>query len=504
MKDRVVLFTAAAALVLAVCARAGEPPVRQDDDPYERRMKFLRGARKGVVLLRTEIGVASGTVLDREAGLVACAKKSLDSAGRVEAYLFTTEVPERGPDVVKRVALGEAEVVALHRSADAAVLRVALPADMVAFGFQPGAVNQGAPVSVVGVQGAAPFDDAGDLDVRRGAVGAQGRWEPNRVPLTAPTHRNSAGGAVLLSNGALFGVASFDLPDGFPGAVVPYRCFLKLRDEPESCALAEGEAAEYVRRKDGPPPFWPVSPGGPAGKRVSFGRGVTAVKEARGVLATGVFVLDTDEALEYFATPLERGKLHETVIAVDADPAVLYLALTGLKYKSGGWIQRGDGAVPYGTRLRVYVEWDAAEARAIREWLSAIDPPWERPGHREVREKAREGLIRWEPGRMVRVRAEELMFNVREGHPMVRTDWVYTGSGFFKDDQTGRHLFRATLDGVLVAVYNDPSAVFNIPLKTGADDTYYCTRGSFNPPRGTSCTVIFLPADAPSGGAPSP
>ena len=107
------------AVLLALCAclcgsrraRAGEAA----GDPYRERTKLLRRARRGVVLLRTEIGLASGTVLDAGAGLVACAKESLDSAGKVRAYAFVTEIPERGPDNVKRVSLAPMLADAIKR-----------------------------------------------------------------------------------------------------------------------------------------------------------------------------------------------------------------------------------------------------------------------------------------------------------------------------------------------------------------------------------------------------
>jgi hypothetical protein len=543
LRRRTILLTLGTTLALAARAGAGEPA----GDEELQRVKFLRHARKGVVLLRTELGVASGTVLDREAGLVACAKSSLDSAGNVRAYAFSTHVPERGPDNVTRVELGQAEVVAIHRSADAALLRITLHADAAAFprGLQP--LSPGAEVAVAGATGAAPFEDVGDLEVRRGKIAESWRPASQTIALTAPTHINSAGGAVLDWDGKLVAVASFALPEGALGAGVRHGVFDVLLAD-ASARLPADEAAEFVRLKDGPPPFWPVStePGGPPGKRVRFGEGVIAVAEARAVLATGVFVLDGNEALEYLATPLKRGKLHETVIAVDADPAELNLPFILHRYKQGGWTGRFDGGIgkPYGARLRTYVEWDAAEARAIRSWIeaaearipqlaqqlsdkrkqfagqfpveeeAAVEPTGERKrlaeeieglerevtdirnlSFRDVREKVSEGTIRWEPGQTVRVRAEDLMFNVQEGHPMVHTDWIYTGSCFVKDGVSGKHLFRASLDGVLMAVYRDPSAMFTIPFDAPDDHSYYCVRGNFTPPRGTRCLLIFLPGE---------
>jgi hypothetical protein len=221
-----------------------------------------------------------------------------------------------------------------------------------------------------------------------------------------------------------------------------------------------------------------------------------AVKEPRAVILEGTFILDRHDVLEYFACPLKNGKLHETVIAVDADPAALNVAMIALGYESGGGVEvLGDPSVPRGDRVRMFVEWDWNEAEAVRRYLEGIEPAWKRPGHDGVREKVGEGVISWEPGQVVRVRAEDTMFNHADGHPMLHTDWIYSGSGFIRDEDTGRHLYKAALEGVLAAVYRDPAAVFNTPLRTGEDDVYYSVRDSVVPPRGTRCLLIVLPAE---------
>jgi hypothetical protein len=222
---------------------------------------------------------------------------------------------------------------------------------------------------------------------------------------------------------------------------------------------------------------------------------VYVIKEARAVEASGVFILDEHDPLEYFACPLAGGKLHETVIATDAKPSTINLAMMMLKYSAGGGVEfLGDPKVPRGDRVLMYVEWDRSEAEAIRGYLETVEPRWKRPNHEGVREKIDEGAIEWRPGPKARVRAEDLVFDMWLGRPMQRSSWVYTGSEFRRDPDTGRHRYRADSEGVLVAVYRDPSAVFNTPLKGGEDDTYYCVDDTMVPPRGTRCTLFILPA----------
>ena len=115
--------------------------------------------------------------------------------------------------------------------------------------------------------------------------------------------------------------------------------------------------------------------------------------------------------------------------------------------------------------------------------------------NQKVLKKVDEGAIAWKPGAKVRARIEDLVFDRVRGLPMRHTDWVYTGGRFGRDEETGRHYFEATENGVFAAVYRDPSAVLNNPLKGGVDDTYYCVNDTMAPPRGTRCTLIILPPE---------
>ena len=89
---------------------------------------------------------------------------------------------------------------------------------------------------------------------------------------------------------------------------------------------------------------------------------------------------------------------------------------------------------------------------------------------------------------------EDLVFDRVYGRSMRHTDWAYTGGRFGRDGDTGKRYYEATENGVFAAVYRDPSAVLNNPLKGGTDDTYYCVNDTMVPPRGTRCTLVILPA----------
>jgi len=484
------------ALALAGALVARSVVAREPVSEGRRLAELVRRGRSGVVLLRTATGVCSGVAL--KDGMVATSKDRLRAAGRVTAFAFVLRKTEDGREVVDRVELGEAKVERLHRSADAALLRLGDgrgPPALAPPPASPDSPDAGLKVIVCGVQGAVRFEDARDLDARGGAVIDDMGPPADIARISAPVHVNSSGGAVLDAKGRLIGIASCRVPEGVPGGMVPVARFEEMLSG-QRHALSPTEAAKHIRPRPGPPPHLKPSSEGTEGKRVSLGPGAFAIKESRAILASGVVVLDQHEPLEYVWCPIKKGKLHETVIASDADPTKLNFALMMLGYESGGGVEKlGDAGTPLGARVRVFAEWDWNEATAIREYLDKVEPAWKRPPWKEVLKRVDEGAIVWEPGAKVRARIEDLVFDRVHGRPMRHIDWVYTGGRFGRDEETGRHYFEATENGVFAAVYRDPSAVLNNPLKGGVDDTYYCVNDMMVPPRGTRCTLIILPAE---------
>ncbi len=484
-------------LALASACAAQSALAGQSREEERRLAKVVRRGRTGVVLLRTATGICSGVALEDD--LVATSKARLRAAGQISTFVFRLRKAEDGRETVDRVELGEAKIVRIHRSADAALLRIIRAGGgNDASGLDPFPAARALPapgseVTVCGTAGAVRFEDAFDLDARGGKVLGGTPAAEGAFPISAPVHRNSAGGAVLDAEGRLVGVAS--CPEGAraQGQAVPVARFEELRSGPRH-ALSAAATAEHVAPRPGPPPYLALSDGGPEGRRVGLGHGAFAIKETRALLASGIVIRDQHDPLEYVWCPIKKGKLHETVVASDAGPTKLNMALVMLGYESGGGVEQlGDAKNPRGDRMRVYVEWDWNEARAIRRFLDAVDPPWKRPDYKGVLEKVRDGAIKWQPGPRVRVRAEDLVFDRVAGRPMDRVDWIYTGGRFVLDEDTQRHYYEATENGVFAAVYRDPSAVLNHALKGGEDDTYYCVDDTIVPPRGTRCTLIILP-----------
>ncbi len=150
----------------------------------------------------------------------------------------------------------------------------------------------------------------------------------------------------------------------------------------------------------------------------------------------GKFCLDSG-LIEYLAV-LKGGKEYESILSFDCSAINLNLALIGSGFKSAGGVKKiGDPDTPKGDPLYLHLEWKTKD------------------------------------GKLKKVRAEDLLWNKITKKPMRKAVWVFTGSHFQKDEETGKLVFMAESERKLIAVYRDPAAMFNNPLDTGDDDIYY-------------------------------
>jgi hypothetical protein len=192
-----------------------------------------------------------------------------------------------------------------------------------------------------------------------------------------------------------------------------------------------------------------------------------AEKVSEGVYRIGRVLLDTKARtvtcpgfvnmlrgpIEYLAvTP--TGKRHESVFVLEVDPTHLHVALLLLGLEPGGNLRfQGDAHRPAGAPVEVEVRWSAG-------------------------------------GRDRSARLEESAWDIPKRRPMESHPWVFTGS---RITDAG---FGAALEGSLIACYNDPYAILNNPLPTGADDTVYKVNERLVPPVKTPVTLILRPAPA--------
>ncbi len=198
---------------------------------------------------------------------------------------------------------------------------------------------------------------------------------------------------------------------------------------------------------------------------------VTCHKKERRVELDGKVCLQ-EGPIEYLAV-LSGGKEHESILSFDCRAVDLNLAMIGLGYKAAGPTRKADDPnILRGDPVYLSVEWTDAEGKARR------------------------------------IRAEELLHNQGTKKPMRQTAWVFTGSDFARDPETGklfidpetkRTVFLADVARNLIAIYYDPVAIFNSPLDTANNDLqetvpYYVINKEACPKVGTAVKLVLEPA----------
>lgn len=189
-------------------------------------------------------------------------------------------------------------------------------------------------------------------------------------------------------------------------------------------------------------------------------------KEHKSVVLQGV-VCQRRMTLELFAC-LKGSKEHESVISV---PVQAYVVHAGLQ---------ATGANP-GNPVQFYPEYIPARGTEIE-----ITVIWKN-----------------DKGQIQRARAQDWIRNVATKKAMEQS-WVFAGSHFVKDEQTGKQYYRADGEGDLICVSNFPSAVLDLPIKStdqNASLLFECFTEHI-PPIGTPVTLVLTPK--PEKEAPKP
>ncbi|MBI5215017.1 MAG: hypothetical protein HY960_04640 [Ignavibacteriae bacterium] len=143
------------------------------------------------------------------------------------------------------------------------------------------------------------------------------------------------------------------------------------------------------------------------------------------------------------------GKTHESVIVLDVVPYHLQVAmiLLGLKYK-GGVEYQGDPSTPQGDSVEIWVTWK-------------------------------------HENNDITVRAEDLIWDVKQSTSMEHTPWVFVGSKMVE----GR--FMADQEKSLITTFHDPFTIFDNPLQGGSNDELYTVNEKLVPKKGTPVTLTI-------------
>ena len=166
-------------------------------------------------------------------------------------------------------------------------------------------------------------------------------------------------------------------------------------------------------------------------------------------------------AVEYLVCG-RNGKEYESIIVVDATAKEIYDALGKLDVQVGeppGYDEEKDEPTPpKGTAVLIYAEWKSG-------------------------------------GETKKVRAEELVFNVKTQKPLRNVAWIYSGSRVVPDldsDDEDAMMPQAFMSNDLVALrLFDASALFQNPLPESSEENIYKKNDALLPKLGTPVTLTL-------------
>lgn len=199
----------------------------------------------------------------------------------------------------------------------------------------------------------------------------------------------------------------------------------------------------------------------PPGAKVLSKRNVWIDRDKQRVYADG-YVAMKEGPLEMFACPMGT-KEHESIIGSLAHASELHAALLAIGARPGTPVQYLPKFVPAtGQRIRVWVCYRGSDGM-----FHAVD------ARRWVRKAG----------------TDEQM----------DTDWVFAGSGFWKDPQDGREFYQAD-SGDMICVSNFSTAMLDVPIDSSAaaDDLQFTPFTERIPDRGTPVRLVLVPIPIPS------
>jgi hypothetical protein len=93
-------------------------------------------------------------------------------------------------------------------------------------------------------------------------------------------------------------------------------------------------------------------------------------------------------------------------------------------------------------------------------------------------------------------RAQDWIKDIKQQKAM-RHDWVFAGSKFWKDEETGKERYTAN-DGDLICVSNFPTATLDLPVESSQADSDLLFQAFTDhiPPRGTKVRVVLIPRES--------
>lgn len=228
--------------------------------------------------------------------------------------------------------------------------------------------------------------------------------------------------------------------------------------------------------------------------------------------------------LEMFACR-KQSKEHESVVAIDSEAFVIHTGLLALGAKVGSPVRfQPEYEPPKGTRVRIFCQWTDKQGKPHREpaehWIrnstrrffvevfeekpegldlkEGIDLKWD-DKHKELfwfgqmSEKQRDTFLSMSKDEKYRKTIKKF-FDATQPKPL-DAPWVFTGSGFYIDEATGKKAYLAE-GGELICVANFPSAMLDLAAKSTAEGETNLMWEAWTehiPPVGTDVLIELVP-----------
>jgi len=184
------------------------------------------------------------------------------------------------------------------------------------------------------------------------------------------------------------------------------------------------DAAAVEPPEAAPPPRLPA----PKSAQAMPGPDQVWVNAQKGIVLVDGYVSLNEGLLEMFACP-SGTKEHESIVAVYSRAQIVHAALLAA-----------------GAEVGHPVQWD---------------PKFEPPTGTEI-----DIEVRWldEAGQWQTCPAQQWLYDLNTEKPMAQ-NWVFAGSGFWKDEETGKEYYLAEA-GDLICVSNFSSATLDVPVES--------------------------------------
>jgi hypothetical protein len=228
-------------------------------------------------------------------------------------------------------------------------------------------------------------------------------------------------------------------------------------------------------------------------------------------------------ALEMFCC-LKQTKEHESILSLDSKAYVVHAALLALEAKPGTPVRfNPDYQPPTGQRIAIFVNWTDEKGKSHRvpaqSWvrqsinryriakMESLPEGLSLPKNTELRYDKKLKELSWY-GPMTEKQKREFLalsddkayraaidsFYDQSQPREMKADWVFTGSGIFNDEETGKEYYLAE-DGDLICVANFASATIDVAAASSAqnEERLFEAYTDRIPPKDTPVTVELIP-----------